>query len=175
MLWLRFASQIWNDGVAEIFSTAAKGQEWWCRHKWKVLRQDKGYEVSNEIRWLQDSSIVTGVTQPQAVVSRRNQSGICAIGVWSHQAELCWVTDAMSLGLTGSLPNYCMCGCRAPVVPFLPTSKTTFPLKTIPDSGQRGLQTTLSNLSCSKQGQRSGQLTASERVGEMNSYLKLGA
>lgn len=118
MLWLRFASQMWNDGAGEKFGTAAKGQEWRCRHKWKVLRQDKGYKVSNEIRWLeqQDSRAATAVTQPWAVVSRRNRGGICPVGVWSHQAELCWVTDGISLGLTGSLPNYCMCGHQALVV-----------------------------------------------------------
>lgn len=82
MLWLRFASQIRSDRVGEKFDTAAKGQESWCRHKWKVLRQDKGYEVRDGIRRLQqqDSSAATGVTHPWTVVPCRDRDGVCPSG-----------------------------------------------------------------------------------------------
>lgn len=99
MLWLWFASQIWSDRVREKFSTAAKGQEWRCRHKWKVLRQDKGYEVRDGIRrpQQQGSSAATGVTHPQTVVPCRNRDGVCPLRLQSCQAELCCITDGTCL------------------------------------------------------------------------------
>lgn len=55
-----------------------------------------------------------------------------SLGVQSCQDELCWITDGSLLGLSGSLPNHCMCEPQSPVVMVSlssPLPRQSFPWK----------------------------------------------
>lgn len=180
MLRLRFASQIWSDRVGEKFGTAAKGQERRCRHKWKVLGQDKGYEVSNGSRQprSQDSNAAIGVTHSRTVVPRRNRDGVCPLGVQSCQAEPCWIPDGSLLGLTGSLPKSLHVWASVSWgdgLPSLPASKKPFPWKPYRITGKFRSEETAGHLVQPLAQSRVRDEDNPLLVSEMRSHLKLSA